>query len=138
MDIKSIGDKAKIKVEAVIDFTEGLIKINDGVKDTAKQINQLVTHARRVAQFSNTMAQVTGRAIDQTYAIGIEAGLRSVELVSSIIAAEALTGWGLVKAGAQIITIETMIANIILMKKGRADAARKMQQISAATSLFMY
>ena len=119
---------SEIKTTAVFEIDRASQQqVDSSVKQTASTVNQMVTAMRRTAQLGISMASAFGVAIDQSYAMGIEAGLLSIELTSGIIAAESLTGYGLLKAGAQAGAIASILITIGLLESGRTENAAQLQ-----------
>ena len=105
-------------------------KLDEGEKAVKKFRVAAATSVRRIAQVGISMAQMFGGFLDQTYTLGIEAGLLSVELFATLQAADSIATMGasaLFKAGAQAAAIISMLIAIQNLRSGNASAARKSQ-----------
>ena len=117
-----------IKFEAELN-TERFNKQIDSAKNQANvATQQIITGIRRTAQVGISMSQIFGNAIDQSYAMAIEAGLLTIELIAAQ-QAGTLGITSVFQAGAVI----SMITTIALLESGRADNA---QQVQGAVSAF--
>lgn len=105
-------------------------KLKEGERAVKKFRASMVTSVRRVAMVGIAMSTMFGGFLDQTYTLGIEAGLLSIELFTTISAAESIATMGasaLFKAGASAAAIISMLIAIANLRSGNANAARKSQ-----------
>lgn len=120
-------------------------KLLDPVKAMADATNRasaaMITQLRRTAQIGISMAQVFGGAIDQTLALGIEATLLTIEMItvtSAAISATALTPMLLFRAGAMTLAIISMLTTIVQLERGQTENANKTRGAVAAFRLISY
>lgn len=85
---------------------------------------QMIGNIRRSAELGIAMYQAFGGLIDQVYAISIQAGLRSIELVASYQALVAgIPGVNIATVFFQAAAIAAMVVTIVNLKQGRREAA---------------
>ena len=85
---------------------------------------QMVTNIRKTTEISIALFQAFGGVIDQTYALGIQAGLRTLELISTVSTALAASTFGttaLLQAGAQAVAIALMLKAIVDLEAGKTE-----------------
>jgi hypothetical protein len=88
---------------------------------------QMVSNIRKASELGIALFQAFGGVIDQTYALGIQAGLRTLELIATTQAALAAGTLGvtaLITAGAQAAAIALMLKAIADLQAGRQEAAQ--------------
>lgn len=119
-----------IKTRVTTSFEKANEKLNTFANNHANSIRQMVTNTRRTAQILISLSAVAGGAIDQTLAMGIEAGLLTLELVSTAATAESVTSMGLT-AIFQYAAITSLINAIFAAKAGKTDISRSFSALNA-------
>ena len=119
-----------INYTANVNTTNAESKLNTLQEKMTRVDKALVATIRRTTQIGLSLFQAFGGAIDQSYALGIEAALLSIELYSSIAVAGGLTGVGAFHAVALGASIASILATIVLLENGRAEAAGQMQHLT--------
>jgi hypothetical protein len=113
-------------------------EVDKSTQSAARAVNQMTTALRRTAQLGISMSTAFGTAIDQSYTMGIEAGLLTIELTSGVIAAESLAGYGFLKAGAQAAAVASILITIGQLEAGRSRNAQQMQGVVSMFRLLTF
>lgn len=111
---------------ATLDTSDGKAKL-DELKEKEKRITQeMVSNVRKTAELSIAVFQAFGGVIDQVYAVAIQAGIRTIELISQAqlaIAAGTLGVGTAVQLVAGAGAIALMFAQIANLAQGRQELA---------------
>ena len=113
---------------ATLDTTQLEAKAEEAQVAVTGMTRQMIGNIRRATELGLAMFQSFGGVIDQTYAIGIQAGLRMLELATTIRALQAATTVGaseVFMAFAQTAAIGLMLVTIANLEAGRNEAAAK-------------
>ena len=101
------------------------------LKGEAEEVNTaIVSQLRRTAQVAVSVAQITGQAIDQTYALAIEAALLSIEFVTVTTAASLSTPTGALLAIGRVVAVASLLTLISQLEQGRTEAAVKTRGVA--------
>lgn len=126
-----------IKTKITTDFGAANKKLGEFVSKHGNNIRQMVTNTRRTAQILISLSAVGGGAIDQTLAMGIEAGLLTLELVATAATAESVASLG-ITAIFQYAAIVSLINAIFAAKAGRQDISRGFAAMNATFRMISY
>ena len=101
----------------------------DDLKEKERRISaEVVSNVRKTAELSIAVFQAFGGVIDQVYAIGIQAAIRTVELISqaqTAIAAGTLGIGAVIQLAAGAGAIALMFAQIAALVQGRQEVAQQ-------------
>ena len=113
--------------------TSTLDRQMDAAENRSTRIQRTIArNLRRTAEIGIQTVRAFGIAIDQSYILGVQAAVRTIELVLAIQAAESLAVYGLAKAGLSAAAIAAILIQIALIEEARADSAA---QFAAITSI---
>lgn len=119
-----------IRARVTTSFDKANAQLNEFANKHGNAIRQMVTNTRRTAQILISLSAVSGGAIDQTLAMGIEAGLLTLELVSAAATAESVASLG-ITAVFQYAAIISLVNAIFAAKAGRDDLSRSFSALNA-------
>lgn len=120
--------QADVRFVATVNTAPMDAAMDESVARTERLTNHMLGNIRRATELTIALIQASGIAIDQTFAIGIQAGIRILELYQS---ASALTiaqlgtnPMAFLQVAAQAGAIAGMLITIGNLKAGRIEAAR--------------
>lgn len=88
---------------------------------------KILEGARKTTEIMRGLAQASGNAFQEIYAIGVETALLTAELLIDIVAAESLTLVGAIQAGAKVGLIISLLARASDLAQERDEQAARTQ-----------
>lgn len=107
-------------------------------KEAGETLHRIASIGRRTAASVTAIVRASGDVVGEIYAVSIEAGLLTVELLAGIATAEATTVAGIASASIKITMIGVMVAQINELRQGDAESAKQIQLAYAIISPWSY